>query len=166
MIPVEFHGEGSDFAKASTGEPKNAFDHLSCQPNFGNIPLIMKLSSNVIIFGTIVVVIAGIIGINIWQKNKPSSYDDFAQCITDKGGKMYGAYWCPHCTAQKNLFGSAFRKINYVECSSPGSKTFDLCSDIETVPVWETSTGLRQNGEMTFQQLSEKFDCALPTITE
>lgn len=126
----------------------------------------MKMSSNVIIFGTIVVVIAGIVGINFWQKNKPSPYDDFAQCITDQGGKMYGAYWCSHCEAQKALFGSAFKNINYVECSSPGSKTFDLCPDIESTPTWETSTGIRQLGEMTFQQLSEKFDCALPTITQ
>jgi hypothetical protein len=126
----------------------------------------MKNSSNVIIWGSVALVIAGIVGLTLWENNKPSPYDDFAQCITDRGGKMYGSYWCSHCAAQKALFGTAFKKINYVECSSPGSKTFDLCPDIETVPTWETSAGLRETGEETLEQLSEKFDCALPTITE
>lgn len=126
----------------------------------------MKLSSNALIFGSVILVIVGLVGITIWQKNKPSVYDDFAQCITDAGGKMYGAYWCSHCEAQKELFGSAFRKINYVECSSPGSKSFDLCPDIESTPTWETSTGERILGEMTLEELSDKFSCELPVVIE
>ncbi len=61
----------------------------------------MKLSSNAIIFATVILVVAGIAGISIWQKIRPSPYDDFAQCITDAGGKKYDAYCCPSCAAQK-----------------------------------------------------------------
>ncbi|NEO22297.1 MAG: hypothetical protein F6K57_24065, partial [Moorea sp. SIO4A5] len=25
------------------------------------------------------------------------------------GAKMYGAYWCPYCTKQKQMFGEAFK---------------------------------------------------------
>jgi len=28
-------------------------------------------------------------------------HDAFARCLTDRGVKMYGAFWCPHCVEQK-----------------------------------------------------------------
>ena len=28
-------------------------------------------------------------------------YDAFARCLSDRGVKMYGAWWCPHCKEQK-----------------------------------------------------------------
>ncbi len=28
----------------------------------------------------------------------------FAKAVKDSGAIMYGAYWCPHCLAQKQLF--------------------------------------------------------------
>ena len=31
-----------------------------------------------------------------WPKDEVSGkHDDFAQCLTDRGVIMYGAYWCP-----------------------------------------------------------------------
>ena len=30
---------------------------------------------------------------------------------------MYGAYWCPHCQAQKKVFGESFQYVPYVECT-------------------------------------------------
>lgn len=49
---------------------------------------------------------------------KPGPYDEFAQCITDSGAKFYGAYWCPHCQAQKAEFGKSASKLPYVECDT------------------------------------------------
>src|SRR3989344_3569664 len=40
---------------------------------------------------------------------KPGKYDPFAQCLTDNGAKMFGAYWCPHCSDQKKMFGSSWK---------------------------------------------------------
>ena len=37
-----------------------------------------------------------------------STLDSFAQCLTSKGMKMYGAWWCPHCAEQKESFGYGF----------------------------------------------------------
>ena len=36
-------------------------------------------------------------------------YDEFAQCLKDKGATFYGAFWCPHCQAQKKLFGTSVK---------------------------------------------------------
>ncbi len=58
-----------------------------------------------------------------------------AKCLTEKGWTMYGAYWCPHCKAQKEFFGEeAFKFINYVECTE---KT-DLCNakKVQGYPTW------------------------------
>src|SRR5579885_3423480 len=66
-----------------------------------------------IIVGVLVVVAAGIfIG---WYR-RTSRYDAFAKCLTTKQAKMYGAFWCPHCAEQKEMFGSSFKYAPYIEC--------------------------------------------------
>lgn len=57
-----------------------------------------------------------------------------ADHLTSIGAKMYGAYWCPHCHDQKQMFGSqAFRKINYVECAPDGQNSQTaLCQEVAT----------------------------------
>ena len=39
-----------------------------------------------------------------------------ARHLRETGAVMYGAYWCPHCTEQKALFGDAAKDVPYVEC--------------------------------------------------
>jgi glutaredoxin len=68
--------------------------------------------------------------------------------------RMYGVYWCPHCTRQKEMFGAAFRQIDYVECDPRGETPRpDLCkkADVKAYPTWEI------NGKflMGVQSLSE-----------
>lgn len=121
-----------------------------------------KLSSTTWMIILAFVVFGGLIGVVLYQNNAPSKYDDFAQCLTDQGATMYGAYWCPHCEEQRAAFGSAFKYIDYVECSSPGSNTFDLCPDIESTPTWEKEDGSRITGALPFSVLSEEFGCELP----
>ena len=60
--------------------------------------------------------------------------DAFAKCLTDKGWTMYGAVWCPHCKEQKDLFGTSFQYIKYVECPD----NIQLCTDkwINGYPTW------------------------------
>ncbi|NEQ97686.1 MAG: hypothetical protein F6K30_13370 [Cyanothece sp. SIO2G6] len=43
-----------------------------------------------------------------------------AQHLTRIGARMYGAYWCPHCQTQKDLFGSGVSELDYVECDADG----------------------------------------------
>ena len=54
--------------------------------------------------------------------SKPGQYDDFAKCLGEKGLKFYGAFWCPHCQAQKALFGKSKELLPYIECSTADGK--------------------------------------------
>lgn len=89
-------------------------------------------------------------------------YDQLAQCLTEKGAKMYGAYWCSHCLSQKKMFGSSFSKINYIECSLPDGQTqTEVCQQagIKGYPTWEFSDGSRLEGEVSLETLAEKSNC-------
>ena len=35
-----------------------------------------------------------------------------AECLSEHGVIMYGAFWCPHCAAQKKVFGDAFTQVS------------------------------------------------------
>ena len=42
---------------------------------------------------------------------------ELAKYLQSSGAIMYGAFWCPHCSRQKELFGKeAWKYISYVEC--------------------------------------------------
>lgn len=93
-----------------------------------------------------------------------SQYDAFAQCLTDRGATFYGAWWCPHCKEQKDLFGSSTRYLNYVECSAPdGNTQYPVCSNlgIQGYPTWIFSDGSRGD-QMTLEELSQRTGCPLP----
>lgn len=92
--------------------------------------------------------------------------DSFAQCLKDKGVKFYGAFWCPHCQAQKKLFGPSARLLPYIECSTPDANgQTDICKEqkIEGYPTWEFADGTRESGEVSLAELSEKSSCSLST---
>lgn len=87
-----------------------------------------------------------------------------AQCLTEKGAKFYGAFWCPHCKNQKEMFGESASLLPYVECSTPdGNGQLDVCKDnkITSYPTWEFSDGSRESGEVSLEKLSEKTGCQL-----
>lgn len=98
------------------------------------------------------------------------AYVGFAQCLTNNGTKMYGAYWCPHCARQKELFGpKSFAEIKYIECDPRGAKADPkACIDnkIESYPTWIFGDGTRRNGEMSFEDLSISSKCPLPQQTQ
>jgi hypothetical protein len=92
-------------------------------------------------------------------------YDEFAKCLTENGVKMYGAFWCSHCEAQKKSFGSSWEHVNYIECSTPdGQSQMPECltAGIKGYPTWEFLSGERLAGEVSFKVLSEKTGCQLP----
>ena len=77
------------------------------------------------------------------------------------GATMYGAYWCPHCQRQKELFGlEAFQYINYIECSPKGYKNnYGMCINdgIEGYPYWKFDmNGEDQSGEMELVDIVKK----------
>jgi hypothetical protein len=61
---------------------------------------------------TAVLVIAAFAGVYyLGERRKTSRLEAFAKCISAKQAKMYGAYWCPHCAEQKEMFGGAFQYV-------------------------------------------------------
>lgn len=98
--------------------------------------------------------------------SKPvSTLDAFAQCLTSKGAKMYGAWWCPHCAEQKETFGFAFQYVDYLECSPPNERKInDVCKNagVKNFPTWQFADGSRTEGAQTLSFLSDKTGCKLP----
>src|SRR3989344_2860444 len=129
----------------------------------------MKNKQAIIIAVTIIAVVA--IGALAWKGSNqgPGQYDDFARCLTEKGAKMYGAYWCSHCKNQKELFGSSWQYVDYIECAIPNQQTqTGVCqnANIQSYPTWEFAGGNRVSGEMSFEQLSQQSGCPLRAATE
>ena len=102
-------------------------------------------------------------------ENSPGPLDGFAQCLKDKGAKFYGAFWCPHCQAQKALFGSSKRLLPYEECSTPDAMgQLQKCTDIgiQSYPTWMFADNSTSTGELSLQQLADKTGCAIPSQTK
>ena len=110
----------------------------------------------------IVMVLVVAVLLFIWIKNRPGPYDVLAQCLTQHGVKMYGAFWCPHCAAQKKLLGSSWHYVTYVECSLPnGQGQNDVCNaaGIQGYPTWEFKEGKRVSSELSIEQLTQLSNC-------
>ncbi len=100
-----------------------------------------------------------------WKSASTDKFSaDFAKCLSQKGVRMYGTFWCPHCNAQKEAFGKNWGYVDYVECSAPdGRSQLQVCADagIEGYPTWVFPDGNKLAGEVTAQQLSMASGCAL-----
>lgn len=123
-----------------------------------------KIQSAYYLYGAAALIIVGLIAFATTKQAAPSVYDGFAQCLAQQGTKMYGAWWCPHCQNQKELFGKSFNYVHYVECSNASRTMNQTCQDagIEGYPTWEFSDGTRLGGEQSLEELSQKTGCALP----
>lgn len=113
----------------------------------------------------LVLIVGGLMGYWAWYMSQPGKHDGFAQCLKNSGALFYGAFWCPHCQAQKAAFGKSEKLLPYVECSQPnGQGQLQVCTDaqIESYPTWVFSDGTRLDGEQSFEALAQKTSCALP----
>lgn len=90
--------------------------------------------------------IPGEVGPPVGNPSGPAEIQ-LAQHLADIDAKMYGAWWCPHCHDQKELFGQeAAQVMPYVECADDGQNSqSELCRSVEGLtgfPTWEV------NGEL------------------
>lgn len=112
----------------------------------------------------VVVIVGGLISLLVVQAKKPGKYDGLAQCISDSGTKMYGAFWCPHCQATKAMFGKSAKLLPYVECSQPDGKgQLPVCDaiGIKGYPTWIFPDGSQLTGEQTLDTLAAKTNCSV-----
>mmetsp|Transcript_34704 Transcript_34704/g.81835 ORF Transcript_34704/g.81835 Transcript_34704/m.81835 type:complete len:223 (-) Transcript_34704:991-1659(-) len=94
------------------------------------------------------------------RKSSPQAIE-LAKILKEKGVTMYGAYWCPHCSRQKELFGAeAWSVMDYVECSPKGYgyKGQKMCEDIEGYPTFRDRKGRVMNvsGERPIEFLAQE----------
>lgn len=98
-----------------------------------------------------------------WLIKEQLNLDDFAKCLSVKGAKMYGAYWCSHCQNQKKEFGDSWQYISYIECDPRGENSeYDSCLEkgIQGYPTWEIN-GKLYPGEQNLEKLAELSGCKL-----
>lgn len=138
-----------------------------CRRRFNELIVIMN---NILKQKYTIGLILGIVilfGYNSYKKTGgvPGELDSFARCLQERGAKLYGASWCPHCKNQKELFGRSDKYVPYVECASPNGKgTNPVCKkeNIEGYPTWVFADGSRESGERSLEQLATKTGCVLP----
>lgn len=90
------------------------------------------------------VVVLGLLGAGMTfliQRNVTGGqdYTSLAQCLTDKGVKMYGSKTCAFCEREKQEFGDAFDHIAYIECHPQGENPqVERCLEhnISHTPTW------------------------------
>lgn len=119
----------------------------------------------IILIAIVAVALLGAIGTFTGMVVGPNAeYDRFALCLSESGAKMYGAFWCSACNAQKRQFGSSFEHITYVECSlADRSGQTSACkqAEITAYPTWILPDGERKIGVVEFSELAEATGCEL-----
>ncbi len=122
----------------------------------------MKIKSkHLAVIGIVAIAIVAIyfLGVSLTgQATADGKYDDFAKCLTEKGAVMYGAEWCSHCKNQKNMFGSSFQYINYVEC--PDNPSLCNSEGIRGYPTWKIG-GTLYSGERSLESLALRSGCPM-----
>lgn len=81
-----------------------------------------------------------------------------AEHLSKTNAKFYGASWCPHCSEQKEMFGSSVRRLPYIECSPGGAGTppAPVCNEakVESYPTWVIN-GQRYVGIQPLENLAQ-----------
>ena len=96
-----------------------------------------------------------------WQITSSSGAAEIelAKHLTQQKVKVYGAYWCPHCHEQEQLFGKqAWSQIDKIECASDAKVNPQpaVCerAGIKGFPTWIVD-GKLEPGVKKLAQLGE-----------
>jgi uncharacterized membrane protein/thiol-disulfide isomerase/thioredoxin len=91
------------------------------------------------------------------QSTSGAAEVELAKHLTQKGVKMYSAYWCPHCYEQKQLFGQeAWNNVTNIECAADAKKNPqpEVCTKagIKGFPTWiidgKLETGVKRLADL------------------
>jgi thiol-disulfide isomerase/thioredoxin len=93
---------------------------------------------------------------SIGEALNPSSAEQVAVAdwLRRRGVIFYGAWWCPACFQQKNLFGKeAGNRLPYVECDKEeAGRQRCVAADVRVFPTWVLE-GRRLEGVQTLEEL-------------
>ena len=72
-----------------------------------------------------------------------------------KGAVFYGAWWCPACFQQKNLFGKeGGNSLPYVECDkTDAGRSRCMAAQIRAFPTWDLAGKKLREGVQTIEEL-------------
>ncbi|MFO1064627.1 MAG: tandem-95 repeat protein [Pirellulales bacterium] len=89
----------------------------------------------------------------------------FAKALAAANVKMYGAYWCPHCLAQKQLFEDGAQYLPFVEVTDANRNPTSVATqnNITSYPTWVFADGSRLVGEQSLAALAAQAGIAIPT---
>lgn len=92
----------------------------------------------------------------------------FAKALRDSGTQFFGAYWCPHCLAQKQLFQDGAQFLPYVEVtdSQRNPNARGISENITQYPTWQFPDGTRLTGKQTLATLATKAGVAIPQASK
>jgi uncharacterized membrane protein len=84
-------------------------------------------------------------GLHAWQNGWLQPPEDpqlrgLAEHLEARGAKYYGAFWCPNCQDQRQMFGRSADRLPYVECSPNGRRgsvaVECVINEIDSYPTW------------------------------
>lgn len=87
----------------------------------------------------------------------PTFEQSLAAHLQETGAVMYGAYWCPFCAEQKEMFEDAAADLPYVECDPEGENPEpERCAaqNLEGYPSWQID-GELHTGMLSLRELAE-----------
>ena len=114
------------------------------------------------VFGLALVAVFVSGGLHAWQSGwllppENPRLQGLAEHLEETGAKYYGAFWCPNCQDQRNLFGRSADRLPYVECSPSGrgGPVASACvfNDISGYPTWIID-GERYQRVLTLDELA------------
>ena len=108
------------------------------------------------------VLLVGIIAFSL-MSSANDKFDDFANCLTEKGAVVYGNDHCSFTQKQLSWFGNSRDNLNYVKCA----ENKELCDSksVKVTPTWEIN-GAMYPEVQTFERLSALTGCSIFNMGE
>ncbi len=128
-----------------------------------NFKYLLKDRKAIILAFSLIIIVIFLYWYFIGFKPEEGRYDNFAKCLSEKGAIMYGTDWCVFCKEQKNMFGSSFGFINYVNCDPYNNKQqIEKCKKegIKVYPTWKIKEKVLE-GVQPLDVLADITNCSL-----
>jgi hypothetical protein len=94
---------------------------------------------------------------HVGEPRKPTNAEQKAlsEHLRRRGAVFYGAWWCPACFQQKNLFGKeAGNRLPYVECDkTDAGRAICQAANIRAYPTWDLPGKPRLEGVQSLDEL-------------